>query len=466
MRRKKILALALSFFIATVTLFGGYYSNIKATTNTVGVTYDGHVQNVGWQPWVSDGQEIGTDGRSLRVEALKIKLVNAPAGASIKYQTHVENIGWQPWVTDGTEAGTDGKGLRVEAIKVQLVNMPGYSIQYQAHVQNVGWQNIVSDGQIAGTSGKGYRIEALRINIVKVSDNNTIGVSYQGHVQNIGWQDPVQNGQLAGTEGQSLRVEALKLNLINAPVGASIQYQGHVQNVGWQPWAYDGQEAGTDGKGFRVEALKIKLVNMPGYSVQYRAHVQNIGWQPWVADGAEAGTDGRSLRIEAIEVRIVTSGTVAPTPTDLNDSAIPPSGYIIGTDNVLPQALLTNNLNPLLARNKQTAFFQALLWMVGQHMATGFEAGNPPDDALTYLEATPLYSYNGANYKMVGMYEQHAYVNSNKIDVVRGTALTLHTEYMTTGFDPTQTFDYCYVNYDCKTKTNSIYRYVVYFAKM
>ena len=283
----------------------GSTSNVFADTSSVGVTYQGHVQNIGWQKPVSDGAEAGTDGQSLRVEALKINLVNAPAGASIKYQTHVQNVGWQPWVSDGAEAGTSGQALRVEAIKIELVNMPGYSVEYQAHVQNVGWQPVVSDGQIAGTSGKGYRIEALRIKIVKISDS-TVGVSYQGHVQNVGWQDSVQNGQIAGTEGLAYRVEALKMNLINAPAGASIKYQAHVQNVGWQGWASDGAVAGTSGQALRVEAIKIELVNMPDYSVQYRGHVQNVGWQPWVNDGAIAGITGKSLRIEAIEIRIVT----------------------------------------------------------------------------------------------------------------------------------------------------------------
>ena len=133
----------------------------------ISVTYQAHVQNIGWQNFVSDGNEAGTDGKSLRVEALKIKLVNAPEGAIIKYQAHVQKLGWQNWVNSGQEAGTDGKSLRVEAVKISLVNMPGYCVQYQAHVQNIGWQAWVSDGKEAGTDGKSLRVEAIRIRIVK-----------------------------------------------------------------------------------------------------------------------------------------------------------------------------------------------------------------------------------------------------------------------------------------------------------
>jgi len=294
-------------------------TEVKADTviNNIGVQYQTHVQSTGWQKLVSDGQAAGTVGRSLRVEASKIKLVNAPAGASIKYQAHVQNVGWQNWVSDGSVAGTVGKSLRVEAIKIILENMPGYSVQYQAHVQGIGWQNWVSDGSEAGTHGKSLRVEGIRIRIVKISDNTKVNVQYQGHVQNIGWQSLAFNGQISGTEGLSLREEAYKIKLVNAPAGASIKYQTHVQSIGWQKWVSNGIEAGTNGKSLRVEAIKITLENMPGYSVQYQAHVQNIGWMNWVSNGQEAGTHGKSLRVEALRVRIV-HNAVHPESVKLN----------------------------------------------------------------------------------------------------------------------------------------------------
>ena len=156
---------------SNTTLYAKWIFNYS---DVVGITYQGHVQKIGWQPWVSDGQEAGTDGKSLRVEALNIKLTGTlPEGASIQYQGHVQKIGWQPVVSDGAEIGTDGKSLRVEAIKIALNNMPGYSVKYRAHVQKIGWQPWVSDGQEAGTDGKSLRIEALEIKIVKTTDGST-----------------------------------------------------------------------------------------------------------------------------------------------------------------------------------------------------------------------------------------------------------------------------------------------------
>lgn len=166
--KTKHLITALACLVSLSTF--AYTNTCKAAADeapTVGVTYDAHVQNIGWQNWVSDGEEAGTDGKNLSLEALKINLTNAPSDAKILYQSHVQNFGWQDWVYDGAETGTDGKCLRLEAIRIKLENLPGYSVEYQTHVQNIGWQAPVSDGAIAGTVGQGLRVEAIRIRLVK-----------------------------------------------------------------------------------------------------------------------------------------------------------------------------------------------------------------------------------------------------------------------------------------------------------
>ncbi|MBR3131767.1 peptidoglycan-binding protein LysM, partial [Candidatus Saccharibacteria bacterium] len=38
------------------------------------IYYRAHVQNIGWQDWVKNGELAGTSGQSLRLEALEIKI--------------------------------------------------------------------------------------------------------------------------------------------------------------------------------------------------------------------------------------------------------------------------------------------------------------------------------------------------------------------------------------------------------
>ena len=103
------------------------------------VQYNAHVQYDGWQAWKVDGEMSGTEGRSLRVEALNIKLLNAPAGAGIIYRAHVQYDGWQAWKSNGQMAGTSGRSLRVEALEIKLQNMSNYTVEYQVHIQDYGW---------------------------------------------------------------------------------------------------------------------------------------------------------------------------------------------------------------------------------------------------------------------------------------------------------------------------------------
>ncbi|MDI3537008.1 MAG: hypothetical protein PWR12_1214 [Eubacteriaceae bacterium] len=130
------------------------------------ITYSTHVQNVGWQDAVADGEMSGTEGKGLRLEGIKIE--SGIEGVGVSYSTHVENIGWQEAVTDGNLSGTSGKGLRLEAIRIQLTgeNAGNYDVYYRVHAQNVGWMGWASNGADAGTAGYGYRLEGIEIQIV------------------------------------------------------------------------------------------------------------------------------------------------------------------------------------------------------------------------------------------------------------------------------------------------------------
>ena len=56
------------------------------------------------------------------MEAIRIKLVNGyEKNFDIYYRTHIENGGWLGWARNGEPAGTQGASLRMEALQIQLV---------------------------------------------------------------------------------------------------------------------------------------------------------------------------------------------------------------------------------------------------------------------------------------------------------------------------------------------------------
>lgn len=178
-----------------------FVSAASPSIQPIGVEYQTHVQSIGWQSQVSNGAEAGTNGRSLRIEALKINLTgNIPSDAKIIYEAQVQSIGWQSPVSNGQEAGTNGQALRIEALKITLSGMSGYEVQYRAHVQKIGWQNWVTTDNgtsidkapLAGTTGQGLRIEALEIRLVapKTSSSGPTGQSWGSGQYEVGTNLP------------------------------------------------------------------------------------------------------------------------------------------------------------------------------------------------------------------------------------------------------------------------------------
>ena len=193
--------------------------------NKYDVYYRVHSQKFGWLGWAKNGASAGTAGYGYRLESIQIKLVKKGSAAPgstkntfretlVKYRTHVQDYGWQGYVSDGALSGTSGQAKRLEAIQISLVN-PRYSgsIQYRTHVQDYGWQGYVSNGALSGTSGQAKRLEAIQIKLTgKMADK--YDVYYRVHAQTYGWLGWAKNGASAGSSGYGKRLEAIEIKLV------------------------------------------------------------------------------------------------------------------------------------------------------------------------------------------------------------------------------------------------------------
>ena len=340
-------------------------TTVENPTNDV--LYSTHVENVGWQGYVKNGDVAGTSGQSLRLEGIKIKLQNKGYTGSIEYRTHIQNDGWESsWKSDDNLSGTSGQSLRLEAIQIKLTGeiAEHFDVYYRVHCENIGWMGWASNGQYAGTSGYSYRLEAIQIVLVEKggeapgsTNNSYIGVngesnnqliSYQTHIENIGWQTSKYDGTMSGTSGQSLRLEGIKISKSDAlsNLEGSIEYCTHVQNIGWQDYVKDGEMSGTSGQSLRLEAIKIRLTDdlADQYDVYYRVHVENFGWLDWACNGESAGSSGYSYRLEAIQIMLVKKGEQAPgattTPYYTKNSSEINTNNIMGTSTVTVQQMV------------------------------------------------------------------------------------------------------------------------------
>lgn len=163
-------------------LLAGALPGAMMAAGVPSVSYRTHVQNDGWQDFVTDGTMSGTAGRSLRLEGIEVKLDAPDYDLGITYQTHIQNIGWEAetergWKSNGDTSGTEGLSYRLEAIQINLTGADAgdFDVYYQVHAQNMGWLGWAKNGESSGTAGYSYRLEGIHIVIVPKGGNPPAG---------------------------------------------------------------------------------------------------------------------------------------------------------------------------------------------------------------------------------------------------------------------------------------------------
>lgn len=96
-----------------------------------------HVQNKGDLGPFAMGNEAGTSGQGLRLESIRLVLNNMP-GYRLLYDVQVQNRGWlkdiddsDTWFKNGETAGTYGEGLRLEGLRIKIVEV---NEEYEAYL--------------------------------------------------------------------------------------------------------------------------------------------------------------------------------------------------------------------------------------------------------------------------------------------------------------------------------------------
>lgn len=301
-------------------------SDNEEKTQTPSIKYSTHIQNVGWQSYMKDEEMSGTEGKSLRIEAIRINIEGLEKSCTVKYQTHIQNIGWQSWKKNGEISGTEGKSLRIEAIKIRLESTEEYSVMYRVHIQNIGWQEWKSDGDVAGTEGQSLRIEAIQIKIVdKISKGKIL---IESPTNNTRYYEREQV-RVSGWKMSNLADTYIKAYMDDVEIESTISYSKRsdvISNISGYGTSVENSEPGfsflvtTKNLESGAHTITIKLFDSSEnvlsdqsviiivddeIQVKYCTHVQNIGWQNYVLDGNISGTEGMAYRIEAMKISLI-----------------------------------------------------------------------------------------------------------------------------------------------------------------
>ncbi|KNZ43093.1 hypothetical protein [Acetobacterium bakii] len=110
-----------------------------------------HVQDLGDLKPIAMGQKAGTEGRALRMESVTLTLNNLPE-YRLKYNVQVEDRGWlrnendvNAWFSGGEAAGTKNESLRLEGLKIKLVEINEEYEAYQKALAAVTESNYTAE---------------------------------------------------------------------------------------------------------------------------------------------------------------------------------------------------------------------------------------------------------------------------------------------------------------------------------
>ncbi len=124
---------------------------------------------------------------------MQIKLNKQPYSGGITYRTYVQSMGWQAWKENGVFSGTKGKSLRLEALQIKLTGEIAqyFDVWYRVHAQHFGWLSWVKNGASSGTAGFGYRLESVQIVLRAQGGNNPGNLKGIKSANNGGFIKPV-----------------------------------------------------------------------------------------------------------------------------------------------------------------------------------------------------------------------------------------------------------------------------------
>lgn len=157
-----------------------------------------HVQNRGDMGPFPMGNMAGTEGQGLRLESIRLVLNNLP-GYTIKYNVQVQNKGWlrdedddSTWFKSGETAGTAGQSLRLEGIRIKLVQIDENMLAYNAALAAVNeydytiaswadYQEVVNEN-IVDADNTVDEIKQATKNIIAAQGNLVKGKIMSGYI--------------------------------------------------------------------------------------------------------------------------------------------------------------------------------------------------------------------------------------------------------------------------------------------
>lgn len=283
------------------------------------IYYRTHLQGFGWLGWAKNGEIAGTMDFDFRVEAYEIKLVKKGTGeatgnseeekeTNITYQAHVQSIGNQNIVSEGETAGTTGQRKNLEGLIINLNTTLTGNIEYQSFVENADFGEWQKNGELTGTTGQHKAIQLIKIRLTdQLSERYDI--YYRVHSEKYGWLGWAKNGEIAGASYYNIQAIEIKIHLKVDSASKNLNTNNHYIETGFYKdnntgYIYYKDKYGNNatdwisimGKKYFFNSLGVMIGKDVRKVIDVSAYQHDIDWDKVKSEG---NIDGVIVRIAA-----------------------------------------------------------------------------------------------------------------------------------------------------------------------
>jgi hypothetical protein len=228
------------------------------STGIGSIVCSAYVETVGWTAEVPDGQPCGSIDQQHAIDAIRLRLADAPAGTHLAYRCWTGI--WSPWMSDGEGCGATNFNQAVTAIQVQYSDTALPEISSRTYGYDGVWQPWANDGATVGTGG-GVPLEGIEVHS-NVGGNLRCAAYTSTTIPLLasdGWHLGVDDNSVCGNVYSFQTMKAFRLFLAGGPAGEHIEYRAFVTGQGWTPWEADGTYVGTPSTGAPpIEQIQVQ----------------------------------------------------------------------------------------------------------------------------------------------------------------------------------------------------------------
>lgn len=237
-----------------------FKASLTNSTGESSISYQSYMQSYGWIDPSADGDISGFVDKAKRTEAIRVS-ISGLDGYEVQYRVYQQSYGWSNWVSskngigieNSPEAGITGKSKRIEAIEIKLLQVSNGSGSSDSSGSSQGSPSNMSDSEFQNYLNSNFGSLSINdstasftwaVNSFQISNTDETIMSDINSDQYSNWLNWRLNGYTSEIKDYFTKVAtAIQLNYPNKTFFCNVIYQ---HEYDFYPTGYDYSEISFD----------------------------------------------------------------------------------------------------------------------------------------------------------------------------------------------------------------------------